>query len=707
MNPPERIRELRRLIRRHEERYYVLNDPEISDTEFDRLIHDLKNLETKYPELITKDSPTQRVSGRVAKGLQGINHPEPMLSLDNAYSEVELQSFNDRVLRGLSSEYSSSKKIPYVAEFKIDGLSIALTYKDGLLIRGATRGDGLRGENVTSNVRTIRAIPLRLSEQVKGTIEIRGEVYLPRREFERINTHRRKAGETVFANPRNAAAGTMRNLDPALVARRGLSIFVYQAFPVSSVSGGEFDSDGSNSSWIPDRHAMLLKLLRQWGLPVEHHWRRCLGIEKVLEFCQEWAEIRKTLKFETDGVVVKLDQLALRNNLGATSKFPRWAIAFKPAAEQQVTLLKKIEVDVGRTGAVTPFAVLEPVTVSGSIISMATLHNADYIARKDIREHDWVIIEKAGEVIPQVLSPVLNRRPEGVKPWMMPSTCPKCGSVLNRGEGEVVWRCENTSCQARLGRGLQHFVSRVAMDIEGFGESLISQLVNAGMVRDYSDIYSLTEKALAQLASTSIRSDGKSITRRFGQKTAAKIVGQINLSKNKELWRLIHGLGIRHVGEQGARVLADEFKSMSAIVNATEEQLQKKSDIGPVVAASVRSYFSEADNLALIDRLREAGVTMEVIAELPIVGKSEKGSLTGNVYVLSGTLVSMTRTQASVKIEHLGGEVVKTVSRQVAALIAGDNAGSKLDRAKKLNVLILNEVEFLELLKSGSQDSVH
>ena len=703
MNPSERISELRRFIRRHEERYYVLNDPEISDAEFDGLMHDLKILETKYPELITKDSPTQRVSGRVAKGFQAINHPEPMLSLDNAYSEDELQSFNDRALRGLSAKHLRSKKIPYVAEFKIDGLSIALTYKDGLLIRGATRGDGLRGEDVTSNVRTIRAIPLRLSGEVKGTIEIRGEVYLSHREFERINTHRREAGEAVFANPRNAAAGTMRNLDPALVARRGLSIFVYQAFPVSSVSGGASDSDGRNQSWIPDNHATLLKLLRQWGLPVERHWRRCLGIEKVLEFCQEWAEIRKTLEFETDGVVVKLDQLALRKSLGATSKFPRWAIAFKPTAEQQVTLLKKIEVDVGRTGAVTPFAVLEPVTVSGSTISMATLHNADYIARKDIREHDWVIIEKAGEVIPQVIGPVLNRRPEDAKPWMMPSTCPRCGSGLKRGEGEVVWRCKNTSCQARLGRGLQHFVSRVAMDIEGFGESLISQLVNTGMVRNYSDIYSLNEKALAQLASTSVRSDGKSITRRFGQKTATKLVDQINLSKNKELWRLIYGLGIRHVGEQGARVLADEFKSMSAIVSATEEQLQEKSDIGPVVAASVRSYFSEAENLALIDRLREAGVTMEVIAEFPIVRTSENGPLTGNIYVLSGTLKSMTRAQASVEIEHLGGKVVKTVSHQATALIAGNDAGSKLDRAKKLGVLILSEAEFLELLKSGSQ----
>ncbi len=707
MNPSERINELRRLIRHHEERYYVLNDPEISDAEFDALMHDLKILETKHPKLITEDSPTQRVSGRVAKGFQAIDHPEPMLSLDNAYSEAELQSFNDRVLRGLSSKHLRSKKIPYVAEFKIDGLSIALTYKDGLLIRGTTRGDGLRGEDVTSNVRTIRAIPLRLSEEVKGTIEIRGEVYLPYREFERINTYRREAGEAVFANPRNAAAGTMRNLNPVLVARRGLSVFVYQAFQVGGVSAEASDGDDSNRSLIPNNHAMLLKLLRQWGLPVESHWRRCLGVEKVLEFCQEWAEIRKTLEFETDGVVIKLDQLALRNSLGATSKFPRWAIAFKPVAEQQVTLLKKIEVDVGRTGAVTPFAVLEPVTVSGSTISMATLHNADYIARRDIRENDWVIIEKAGEVIPQVIGPVLDRRPKGVKAWTMPSTCPKCGSDLNRGEGEVVWRCENNACQARLGRGLQHFVSRVAMDIEGFGESLINQLVNTGMVRDYSDIYFLDEKALSQLTSTSIRSDGKSITRRFGQKTATKLVDQINLSKNKELWRLIHGLGIRHVGEQGARVLADEFKSMTAIVSATEEQLQEKSDIGPVVAASVRSYFSEAKNLTLINRLRDAGVTMEVRTELPIVGTSEKGPLTGNTYVLSGTLESMTRAQASVKIEHFGGKVAKTVSRQITALIAGNDAGSKLDRAKKLGVLILSEPEFLELIKSGSQDSVH
>src|SRR5215208_4888146 len=529
MNAAERIAELRRQIRYHEERYYVLTDPEIADAEFDALMQELERLEADNPDLVTSESPTQRVSGRPATGFDTVEHAEPMLSLDNAYSEEELREFDARVRRGLSAAGTTLDGVDYVAELKIDGLSLALTYENGTLIRGATRGDGIRGEEVTSNVRTIRAIPLKLRGQHAGRVEIRGEVYLPRRVFERINKDKADAGEPLFANPRNAAAGTMRNLDPALVAKRGLSAWTYQIVGRS-----------------PDTHGETLESLKAWGLPVEPHWKRCRGVEELLAFCREWEEKRRALDFDTDGVVVKLDRIDLRARLGTTSKFPRWAIAFKFPAEQKTTLLKSIEVNVGRTGAVTPFANLEPVFVSGSTVSMATLHNADDIARKDIRERDWVIVEKAGDVIPRVVGPILSKRAEDSEPWVMPTVCPRCGSTLHRAEEEAVWRCENTSCPAKLQRGLEHFASRAAMNIEGLGESLIAQVIQADLVHDYADVYALTAEKLEQLTSDSVRSDGKEIQRRFGEKNAAKVVAQIERSKSNDLWRLIYGLGIRH-----------------------------------------------------------------------------------------------------------------------------------------------------------------
>ncbi|MGH9253102.1 MAG: NAD-dependent DNA ligase LigA [Vicinamibacterales bacterium] len=689
MTPAERINELRSLIRHHEERYYVLDDPEIADAEFDALMKELERLEAENPHLVTADSPTRRVGGRAATGFATVEHVEPMLSLDNAYAEDELRAFDDRVRRGLGSD-TGGPDVAYVAELKIDGVSVALTFDDGVLVRGATRGDGTRGEDVTSNIRTIRAIPLRLRDPARrGRLEVRGEIFLPRTAFERINSERAAAGDVLFANPRNAAAGALRNLDPALVATRGLSACFYQ---LAGPGGGPEPVT---------THAGALELLRRLSLPVEPHWRRCAGVDELLTFCHEWQDKRRTLDFDTDGVVIKVDQLADRRLLGATSKFPRWAVAFKFPAEQKTTLLKQIDVNVGRTGAVTPFAVLEPVFIAGSTVSMATLHNADDIARKDIREGDYVLVEKAGDVIPRVIGPVVSRRPRNTRPWKMPAVCPRCGATLHRAEGEVIWRCENTSCPAKLQRGLEHYASRSAMNIEGLGESLIAQLIGGGFVSDYADVYVLTADTLASLTSTSVRADGKTIERRFGEKNATKVIAQIERSRTNELWRLIYGLGIRHVGERAGQVLAEAFGSMDALGDAPVEQLQETREIGPVLAASVRSWFDEPRNRQLLERLRAAGVRMEVPPDTR-AARDVEGPLTGKTYVLTGTLQSMTRDQATEAIERLGGKVVGSVSRKTTAVIVGADPGSKADKAKDLGVGLLDEPAFLSLINSGA-----
>jgi DNA ligase (NAD+) len=716
MTPAERLDELRHLIRYHEERYYVLSDPEIADAEFDALMKELEQLESENPDLITPDSPTQRVGGRPTEAFATVEHAEPMLSLDNAYSEEELRAFDERVRRALGAA------IDYVAELKIDGLSIALTYQDGRLVRGATRGDGTRGEDVTPNVRTIRAIPLRLrpadfagrsGESQRSArhdrVEIRGEVYLPRKVFERINKEREERGEPLFANPRNAAAGTMRNLEPALVAKRGLSAFVYQIVggpegpPLRTNEGlGKTWPGEGNTEALPHElssHGAMLETLAGWGLPVEKHWCRCRGINELLAFCHTWAEKRRTLEFDTDGVVIKVDSIEQRRRLGTTSKFPRWAIAFKFPAEQKTTLLKKIEVNVGRTGAVTPFAMLEPVFVAGSTISMATLHNADDLARKDIREGDTVIVEKAGDVIPRIVAPVLSKRPPDAQPWQMPTICPRCGAALHRPEGEVVWRCENTSCPAKLQRGLEHFASRSAMNIEGLGESLIAQLLESRLVSDYADLYALSAESLAGLTSTSSRSDGKEVQRRFGEKNAAKVVAQIERSRSNELWRLIYGLGIRHVGERAAQVLARAFGSMDALCAATVQQLQNTPEIGPVLAQSAREWLDEPRNRALIDKLNAAGVRMEAPAEERARFGTAGGPLKGSTYVLTGTLSSMTREEATAAIERLGGKVAGSVSRKTTAVIVGADPGGKAEKAHALGVPILDEAQFRAIIE--------
>ncbi|MEO8260631.1 MAG: NAD-dependent DNA ligase LigA [Acidobacteriota bacterium] len=709
--PEQRLAELRDAIRHHEERYYIHHDPEIADEEFDRLLHELEQIEADFPDLVTIDSPTQRVGGRLIEGFTTVEHAEPMLSLDNAYTEPELQAFDDRVRKiGGLGEAS----IAYVAEMKIDGLSIALTYQDGTLVRGATRGDGVRGEDVTANVRTIRAIPLKLRGGPAGRIEIRGEVYLPRAAFARVNREREEQGEPVFANPRNAAAGTMRNLAPALVASRGLSAFTYQA--IFAAPDGVKAGDGEKAvhgtdDVTPDRvradvsaglqtvssHAALLATMREWGLPVEPQWRRCVGIDEVTAFCQEWAVARQALDFDTDGVVIKVDDLALRGRLAATAKFPRWATAFKFPAQQATTTLTAIQVNVGRTGAVTPYAVLEPVKLAGSTISMATLHNAEDVARKDLRPGDRVLIEKGGDVIPKVVKAILPH-PDGTpraEVWQMPAVCPECQSALRRDEEEVVWRCENPSCPARLRRSLEHFASRGAMNIEGLGASLVDQLIEQDLVHDFADLYRLDAAQLEQLVVTprEPRSE-RAVPRKLG-KVGRNVIAEIERSKSNDLQRLIYALGIRHVGEKAAATLARHFRTMGRIVGAPAEALQSVAEIGPVVAASVRAFAQEPRNLELVRRLEAAGVRMTTDLPEP---STQPGRLAGKVVVLTGTLESLTREQAQAALEQLGARVSGSVSKKTTYLVAGADAGSKLEKARQLGVETLDEEAFKALI---------
>ncbi len=680
MTPVERIAFLRREIARHEELYYTHADPEIGDSEFDQLMIELKALETEHPELLTPDSPTQRVGGRPAEGFATVLHHTQMLSLDNAYDDADLRAFDERVRKALAAPQGVSAaeiSATYVCELKIDGLSISLLYEDGRLVRGATRGDGIRGEDVTFNVRTIRAIPLRLNGDVLPRMEVRGEVYFPRKAFERLNAEREQAGEPLFANPRNAAAGTMRTLDPSSVSKRGLSAWMYQVVDATGVT---------DAPPVQPTHAATLEQLRGWGCAVEPHWRRTTGIDEVIAFCDEWRDKRHSLPFETDGVVVKLDDLALRATLGATSKFPRWAVAFKYPAQQATTVLRKIEVNIGRTGAATPYAVLEPVLVAGSTISLATLHNPDDLRRKDIREGDTVVVEKAGDVIPRVVGPVLSKRPDDSREWEMPVACPVCGGALVKGEDEAVWRCENSSCPARLLRSLDHFVSRGAMNIEGLGEVLVRQLVEKGLVSSAADIYALTADTLAELD-------------RMGQKSAAKLTGQIERSKQNDVWRLLNGLGIRHVGERGAQVLADHFGSVEEIEAAPQAVLEQVHEVGPVVAHSVRSWFDEPRNRDLVARLRAAGVRTVGERKVPPAGPQP---LAGQTFVITGTLEAMSRDDAAAHIEALGGKVTNSVSRKTSYLVVGAEAGSKLEKAQALGVATLDEPAFLRLIMNES-----
>jgi DNA ligase (NAD+) len=669
MSAADRITELRALIQYHNERYYVQDNPEITDAEFDALMRELAALEAEHPDLRDPDSPTQRVGGRPAEGFETVEHLAPMLSLENAYSEEELAEFHARMCRALGR--AADAPLDYVAELKIDGVSLALTYEDGRLVRGVTRGDGFRGENVTSNVRVIRSIPSALTGVTLPRMEVRGEIYLPRAVFLRMNEEREQAGLPLFANPRNAAAGALRTLDSRAVARRGLGAYTYQIVIPAGIDPPV------------TRHSDALRQLAAWGCPVEEHWEECAGLDALIAFCRRWRDERRALDFETDGVVVKLDDLALRRQLGTTAKFPRWAVAFKFPAEQAVTRLREIKTNVGRTGAVTPYAVLEPVRLSGTLVSMATLHNEQEVARRDIREGDFVRVEKGGDIIPKVLGPVLEKREGDPPKWQMPATCPFCESHLVKPEGEVVWRCENVSCPARIRRGLEHFASRKAMNIEGLGESLVDQLVSSGLVKDYADIYALTVDQVAALE-------------RMGKKSASNLIAEIDASRDRELSRLLYAIGIRHVGEGGARALARAFRSMAVLRAASIEALQVVPDIGPVVAKAVKTFFDEPANAAVIDRLAAAGVRMvdegaepATHADLPLAGQS---------FVITGTLDAMSREDAADAIVRLGGKVTGSISRKTSGLVVGRDAGSKLDKARALGVREIDEAAFLALI---------
>ena len=673
MDASDRISELRALIRYHEERYYVHDSPELTDAEFDALMRELARLEKENPDLADPDSPTSRVGGRPAEGFPTVDHLEPMLSLDNAYSTDELRAFHERACRGLDVPEDSA--LAYIAELKIDGLSIALTYEGGRLRRAATRGDGVHGEEVTPNIRVLRSVPLTLKGAPTSLMEIRGEVYFPRADFARVNEAREKEGEPIFANPRNAAAGTIRTLDSAAVSQRGLRVWVYQVVLPAGASA------------VAETHKETLQQLREWGLPVEPHFTKCEGVDALIAFCEAWKEKRHSLPFETDGVVIKLDEIALRSRLGATAKFPRWATAFKFPAEQARTRLIRIDVNVGRTGAVTPFAVLEPVRLGGTTVQLATLHNEQEVARRDVRDGDLVIVEKGGDIIPKIVGPVLEARPSPPPdPWRMPAECPFCRERLAKPDEEVVWRCENVSCPARLRRGLEHFASRKAMNIEGLGESLVDQLVSSGLVQSFADLYRLTVEQLAALE-------------RMGPKSAANVVAEVEKSKAADVWRVLHALGIRHVGEGAARALAKGFGNVAALRSASVEQIQSVNEVGPVVARSVRAFLDEPANAAMLDDMAAQGVVM---ADARASDDTTPGPWAGLAFVITGTLANRSRDDASAVIEKLGGKVAGSVSKKTRYLVAGAEAGSKLDKAKTLGIEVLDEAQFEALIMKAS-----
>jgi DNA ligase (NAD+) len=663
--------ELAELIRFHDHAYYIAASPKVSDSEYDRLYRELADLEKSFPELITAESPTQRVAGAPLKEFTPVQHLSPMMSLDNTYSKDELHDFVQRVQRlfpGIMLEW--------VVEPKVDGVAVNLRYENGLLRVGATRGDGTTGDDITSNLRTIRSVPLRLDRTGRAALmEVRGEVYLTRSGFAKLNAERAAAGEEPFANPRNAAAGSLKQLDATMVARRPLDIVIYGLGHMEGWTGDPLET-----------HAAALNLLSQLGFKTPEKTWHCSSFNELIQAIEELDNLRRTFAYETDGAVIKLNSYALRQKAGATAKAPRWAIAYKYAAEQAETRLKAITIQVGRTGALTPVAELEPVFLAGSTISRATLHNADELRRKDIRVGDTVTIEKAGEVIPAVLGVVLTKRTGREAVYEFPTQCPECGSDVRRstpvaGEAGVVWRCPNPACPAQIRGRIEHWCSRGAMDIEGAGEVLIRQLVSAGLARDVSDLYSLTVEQVSNLE-------------RMGLKSAQNLIDGIALSKNRELWRLVYGLGILHVGAGVAKAIGRNFATLDELRHATVEQLNNVEDIGTVIAESLVQWFAELENQALIERLRNAGLNFRSSqylaqpAALPFSGKT---------FVLTGTLPSMTRDEAAAKIESMGGKVVSSVSKKTDYVVAGTDAGSKLIKAQQLGIRVLDESQFLEL----------
>lgn len=671
----QRINELRALIRRYDYHYYVLDDPIVSDAEYDALMNELRALEAAHPELMTPDSPTQRVSGTPASQFAKVQHPQPMLSLGNAFTTADLIAWRDRVLRLLGND----APIAYVVEPKIDGLAIALTYRDGRFAQGATRGDGEIGEDVTANLRTIGSIPLTLHvldgvcdpdlpHALPSLIEVRGEVYMRSADFEALNDRLAAAGEKIFANPRNAAAGSLRQKDPSITAARPLRFFAYGVGPVEGVT--------LTGQW------QTLRYLRALGFPVNQDARRFTDFTEVLAYCEEWMARRDTLPYEADGMVIKIDDFAQQRELGVVGRDPRWAIAFKFPAREAITRLLDITVNVGRTGVVTPNAELEPVQIGGVTVRNASLHNADYIAQRDIRIGDYVIVKRAGDVIPYVVGPVVARRDGSERPWQFPTHCPACGSPLEREEGEAAWRCNNFSiCPAQLVRRVEHFVSRGALDITGMGERQAELFVQLGLVRDVADLFYLKPEQLEGLEG-------------FGPKRIANLLAAIDAARHRPLDRLLVGLGIRYVGTVAAQALVNALGSLDAIMNARQEELEQIPGIGPVVAASIVDFFARPENRALIEKLRAAGVQIEGETQR----ERQSDTLAGKTFVLTGTLSSLTREQASELIVAHGGKVTDSVSKKTSYVVAGANAGSKLAKAQQLGIPVLDEAGLLALI---------
>jgi len=659
------IENLREKLRHHEYQYYVLDEPEISDAAYDRMMNRLKELEEAHPELVTPDSPTVRVGGAPREGFATMRHVRPMLSLDNAFSYDALREWDRRVREG-----SGQEKIEYIAEHKFDGLSISLQYEDGVLARGVTRGDGTTGEDVTPNVKTIRSIPLRVDAaalkkiKLRADFEVRGEVMMTRKAFEALNRQQEQIGGKIFVNPRNSAAGAVRVLDPAITAARRLDFFAYYLLVDGKVPFA--------------KHSESLQALKQLHFRASDDWKLCQGIDAVIAYCEEWDAKREKLPYEIDGVVIKVNTTAIQNELGYTAKAPRWAIAYKYPARQETTVVNDIIVQVGRTGTLTPVAVLEPVQVGGVTVSRSTLHNMDEIERLGLQIGDTVLIERAGEVIPHVLKVVKEGKHR--KPFKMPKNCPECGSAIHHVEGEVAYRCVNAACPAKRKESLLHFAGRHAMDIDGLGDKIVDQLVDKGFVKDVADLYSLKLDEIAGLE-------------RMAEKSAQNLLDEIEASKENSLARLIYALGIQFVGERTAQLLAEHFSSLEELAAAKEEQLIEVPEVGPKVAASIAEFFSEPANLKLIKKLNKAGV--HPTAEKRKV-KSDK--FAGKSFVFTGGLANRSREEAGEIVQQHGGKVSGSVSKKTDYVVVGTDPGSKYDRAKELGVTILAEAEFEKLL---------
>jgi DNA ligase (NAD+) len=665
----KKIEALREKIRHHEYLYYVLDQPEISDTDFDKLMRQLKDLETGHPELLTEDSPTQRVGGKPREGFVKVRHSSPMLSLDNTYNEEELRDWERRV-----HELSGRSDVDYVCELKLDGMSLALIYEEGKLVRGITRGDGSVGEDVTLNVRTVRSIPLSMTkEQLKKAgipenFEVRGELLMPTAAFKKLNEEREQNGLATFANPRNFTAGTVRQLDSSVTAQRRLDFFPYILL--------------SNGRTYFDRHWKTLNALQEAGFKVNSNRKLVHSMEDVWAFIKEWAGKRESLAYEIDGIVVKVDRTALQDELGFTGKAPRWAIAYKYAARAGITKLTGVRWQVGRTGKLTPVAELDPVPIGGTTVRNATLHNPDEIERLGVKIGDWVQVERGGDVIPKIAKVIDDKehpRPPDVKDIHMPETCPVCRNKIVHTEGEVDYRCVNANCPAKLRETILHFASRGIMNIDGMGDALVNQLTERGLVKNVADIYKLTKADLLSLE-------------RMGDKSAQNILDEIENSKKLPLERVIYGLGIRMVGERTAQFLAEHFGSMEALENAGVEELQNVNEVGPRIAESIVEFFGIAANRKLVERLREAGLTLSG-------QKKQRGTkLAGKTFVLTGTLAHFTRDEAKKMIEDAGGKVTGSVSKKTDYVVAGADAGSKLDKAKELGVKVIEEKEMRQLL---------